>query len=1035
MKPLIASWMMILIIGLPIYAAQVMAASLQVNVVGQDNMAGYARQNDRLKIDALVGLPEEASLDFGQFQMTVAGRFYPITECNTTTARNYKCLFEYPLIGAQQETLLFNLTNDDRQPLASTSKTVVVDALGPDVKRVTVQPNVSSSNTVTVSYRAEDYASQNGNTNDCTGVQKLIFTVGNQVVNDKELGARGQCVKEGSFQFTTQATGDVSVCAKALDFFNQSGATQCATFTVDKSPPNILATSLAVVDKDGNPVTFLTSAGLDVDVRITIAGTDVNPDTVTADFSKISPGASPGQRYSDVAIAPNGTTFTWQDIAVSTVQQCSIEFTAADMAGNENKKAVTCSLKIDDTGPKVSAIAAQVADPDTGLPLIGRNATLKAVIVEDGAGLRKKNVFLDAGQLGAGNMQALECSKESQWQCTWKVAPRVASGTYRVVIGPPSADDIGNQFTRFEQQVKVDVDPPRIQRMRNVSILHGTFDYGDKIVKGDTVEWTFDVDGAIAGVVNLGAVGGQNVTLADCGNDTASKQCKFSTTIARSGPFRTRLLFDFYDLAGNKASFPYDLQVFGVLNDTAPDFWTHTIRCSPRALDRSTTNLINQKVYCSIYLTTSASNAQPIAMELSKSACTGDTSGFVQDMELFNNAQGSTNPYLGITIATGEFKINQFSFTCPLRIQTMVGDSFTQFPEEEPITVTMNFYNLPAGELGKEVDAKIKDAKKKAGGAWDAVGTLKNIFDWANKICTLRSAIWNAINTVQGVVAFFGVLGDAGVPQADELYRALCPKTKAAEEKNTLDEIDGVLRKFCEVINCRGATAFQDKEGKDLTALESIGTALGGGVGLGPWASGSEAGGAYSKELGYNVGTPRVNIKDSLIWSTLSFCLPGIIYNLDKYRQIQCRYAVCLQQEVKEKGLPLQVCQDEKAYMTCNFMYNQLFNSIPWISLYNYWISTIKEIISNPGAALAAILGIACPDFCTEGKLNSPGDLCVLGKLASMIGRTIDDVKSIMDEGFWTVSDSWCEQMENLDKKKETKDEDGETAPSAGVGE
>jgi len=192
---------------------------------------------------------------------------------------------------------------------------------------------------------------------------------------------------------------------------------------------------------------------------------------------------------------------------------------------------------------------------------------------------------------------------------------------------------------------------------------------------------------------------------------------------------------------------------------------------------------------------------------------------------------------------------------------------------------------------------------------------------------------------------------------------------------------------------------------------------VGGGTVGGPFA-GEGDGGIASEEGVKNSystqgvkGTPSVNVKESIVWSALTFCIPGIIYNLDKYAQINCRYATCLAKEVKN-GIPASVCAGQKAYDSCNFVWNQVFNAIPWLNVYNYWVNTLQEILVNPVAAIALALGIICLPFCAlEPPVTSTYAYCAIPKIFSILGQVVSDFNS---KPFDTdIGGGACEDMED----------------------
>jgi hypothetical protein len=152
----------------------------------------------------------------------------------------------------------------------------------------------------------------------------------------------------------------------------------------------------------------------------------------------------------------------------------------------------------------------------------------------------------------------------------------------------------------------------------------------------------------------------------------------------------------------------------------------------------------------------------------------------------------------------------------------------------------------------------------------------------------------------------------------------------------------------------------------------------------------------------------------NLITGALFACLPGIIYGLDKYRQIKCLYADCLQNAVGKEGLPVTACEDQKSYATCKYITSELFAVFPWTAVYDHFFGMIKRTLSNPFEALGAAIYLGCRKTCNtvvpETRLTLYG-ACETVKLLSQLGSVAQDVKSIIDEGF-TIRTDYCKRLD-----------------------
>lgn len=186
----------------------------------------------------------------------------------------------------------------------------------------------------------------------------------------------------------------------------------------------------------------------------------------------------------------------------------------------------------------------------------------------------------------------------------------------------------------------------------------------------------------------------------------------------------------------------------------------------------------------------------------------------------------------------------------------------------------------------------------------------------------------------------------------------------------------------------------------------------------------------------YQIGQakPPTDVKENLILSTACLCIPGTLYNINKMRQIRCQYAYCLGKRVLEEGLPKSYCDDEKAYLTCNYVTGQIFDLIPFTWLANQISSMVQDFYANPISIVAAVAGCLCGgckgllpiaiDYCAPDKGKATGFnaamyvTCSVFKTAAKLGDAIQAIKTMQGKGsdYFKVKPSkdWCKEAEEL---------------------
>ncbi|MBI4148331.1 hypothetical protein HY490_03510, partial [Candidatus Woesearchaeota archaeon] len=939
-------FMSLLIMFMPITIAQEL--SIQ-KFSGKKGLNGVVGRDDVLELVVLASLPstlEKGDVTPDQIRAGIDELIFLFDKCEKQGAV-YKCSYNSSLEGFfGKEEYKVALFTDENEEVLRKSVTILTDSISPKIEFFTINPQVVSEGPVQFSYKAVDFAFDPGDPGTCSGLKEIQFIANGKVLQSDP--ADKSCRKENVFAFTKQtqsAFERTEICAKAFDVSGLVSAPVCQPLTIDKSAPS--PTSVVLSDQEGFTLTHLRAGQTRlVDAIVTIAGNDdVVPDSVTADFTAIAP-AFPVKRFDDVT----GDRYAWRGVPVSVPGNCKVVVTAIDQIGNTaGNKELGCSLLVDDVGPTPTDIKTR-AERD-GKPVLGVNGTITVDFKEPGIGMKSAKTSLDLRAFGLGSPRANLCTPlgGDLWRCFWNIAPK-SSGVRKVAV-VETTDDLGNELTNtLELEIDVDLDPPDVNPKLKLRIQHtGGAELGNVTIVGDTVEVTATGSGIDEAVGNFTELGGGLVKTTCEGNKTLT--CVFTSQVQTSGPYNATLNFDFLDLAGNFVRLNFTMPVFAIKDDPNPNYWKVDVpRCSPSLIDRSTVSVAPHPVFCQIRLSSTNKNAEPVITTLpDPSLCTGNavTDGFVTDIGILNNGIGRKDPVIKLAVGPADVTVNQVDLNCPINIHTRVGDFFTTNPERENVSITLEFYNFPLGELAKNVDDEVEDAIKKAEALGDWIGTVDKILDLASKICTIKSTINSVVSAVDSVILTLAGLAQiltkiplfTGLGQtAAATGSTLCTKVSGPINELYQSAVGGVtgeapglfsfLEKFCLFATCRLAIP-ETGGGGPLVRTEQVFGALGGGV---PWCESAQKvlslgtedvlQGVTGQSIEQQVQESYQNangvqnladVKESLFWSTICLCVPGIFHNLNKLRQIQCKYATCVARDVKEKGIPLSFCKDSKA--------------------------------------------------------------------------------------------------------------------------
>jgi hypothetical protein len=1053
-----AMFMSFLVLTLPVAFAQRLDVE---QFSGTDNVDEIIRpSDDELKVIVTAELRGDPSPDVARKRVRLlhSGEEEFFTSCTSLGNSLFRCEYStMDLISSGSEEYEIVIVDAANFELKSVKKMLNVDSTPPEITRYSIEPEVSRTGDMEIKYWVEDYGKQLGDKSACAGVKDITVTVDGNVVKTVNFDQPKNCdsgEKTASHQYTT---GDkfvgLDVCVVAKDYLGQESGVECETFRIDNSPPVIQ--SVEFRDAQGYEMSHMKSGQkvvADMFVKI-LNEDDVVFESVKADLSKLNPGS--GDRGPAEVV---GDEYIWRDVSITSPSTCEVAVSARDEIGNEASAVLACSLPVDDTGPTPTAIYASAAGAN-GTNLIGQNGTIYVDFTEEGSGMDKGNAFMDLHNIGLGTVvQADDCIDQGGdvWRCEWHITPQVSTGNYKITVIDGTSDDLGNYATEsLSTQVDVDSSPPEISTV-DITFIHESSDYGPRAVYGDTIEFIFNTTDAVEAYADLSMIGGANNTPAvEC----IGTSCKFTALIDVSGPLNATIDFDFYDIARNKESYAYSFIVYGLLaNDTVTNYWTSRVTCSPGLIDRSTAELYNHPVYCSVKLTPTNPQADTVFVKPGEfTECIGDFGGYVVDMEVINNNFGSRNPYFVFTLAAAPFEVNELKFACPLYISTRVGDFFSPSIELENVSVNLEFYNLPYGNAYENQEQEIKHAMRKAMGTMKWVGDIEYYIDFARKMCNIKTTVTSALAALDAIIDLLAVAGAAvgllkksagqalidqakhlckkGVGPLEKMFAGDPSDPKGRQKGSMFGSIFNIADLLCKMANCQLSREDVKKYSEDLAVGAAV---FGGGISEGACKWYKEfVGGAklidydkLTKDTQTGQVDSPVDIKESIVGSVACTCLPGITYNLNKIRQIYCGYAYCLGKRVLEEGLPRSYCTNEKAYLTCNYVVGQIFEIVPFASLVDKYTKIIQEVYANPISAVTALSALACGgndgkggfyDYC-EPRASFELDTfeifmyvaCSLPKTAAKVADAVASYQ--LAEQDWTgdVSEDYCEMAEDL---------------------
>jgi len=706
-----------------------------------------------------------------------------------------------------------------------------------------------------------------------------------------------------------------------------------------------------------------------------------------------------------------------------------VQFNTSDKSANYVLNTLSQSFQVDLDSPTISSLITPYLY--NGQYYVGADtATLIVGIADAGVGINDSNVYLDLTGIGFdANHHVTNCSA-GYCYLYMPGCQSVSESVHTISVTTSTGDDLGNNLSSpFYANVTADLTRPRVDAINVTAVAANTPLYMNYTLTGNALSVVVNVTEATSLLSASGDFsnfisGANNVLADDCTrvqsnstsnstNTTSDKWvCNWATdAIDITAYAKENIYLNFTDAAGNSYIYPYELEVLEAMTGNV-SYWDDQVGTpSPRAIDRQIVTFYNPSMWFPVGLISkeglSASQRWPL--EVSVENCYGSnitatsnssnssnsTTTTTSSVNYLSSANGNkpiiANPN---TLTPSSLPYNMYmdyeleqaapnttdsiNITCSLKVRTLVDGQKVSPYEFVNVTVEIKYYNNPLGTLDTNVQDEIDDVK----GGWlvkaEWIGTINNILEIARSLCTL----------IQNLYALSKVVG--GISDLLKPY----PPTNGAGKAlgNVAGGIGGAaegswesyVNGFCKFLNC------QLYYGSDWGDQSSSGM----------FADWGRFATKYSKYW-----SPR----DSLITSIVFLCLPGILYNLQKARVIDCQYINCLKRTAY--GMPLQMCVTQRDYAWCKYVYGELFNLIPFANMISQIANKVKTMLQQPAEMISVGLKAICKVQCPT---DSPCLACLVLEGTGLLLDLLCDfgVGSDQCTPFWedlTVDDSVCD--------------------------
>jgi hypothetical protein len=1005
-RQVVASVLILLVFSLPLHSSLVLASLTSVEATGDAGVPGFvAAASDRVHISVALDAPATTDRIKTNYP---SDEFF--TSCNGT-----RCFYQSDGEDFVSGIHAYQITLFDAAgiPVDDIDGSLSVDGSAPLI------------NSFSLSGTSYTYAvSDSGCTGcqGCIGLAELTITEGATVISRQNLSG---CSATGTVTLATAALssseGEVTLCMTVRDRGGLTSEKKCELMDVDTKQP--LIGQIHLVDDDGRDISYIT--GLPRTARAIVNVSEGHIARVTGDFSALNTVNPLGYARMDAVCTIQGDTnqCEWQGIMIDSVEgSVRITLNATDESGNVATASQTLTLIKDTTPPAVVRI---YTNPDVDYEMLvlenGENI-ITAELAGGGSGYAKKNVFIELGELSGTRLRTDGCRLEdSVYRCTFRATITQSDGSAGMVSLTAADDADNSMMVPFVKKTMVDSRAPLV---KSVVPSAPCATSGKPFSFDVTVEDTTPV----SMLVNVSKISTDNVVYADC---SATSSGVFSCN-APINNIVTTYLKDTVELivedaAANRVIKNELVEVCEEEGIETPNFFR--VMVSPSSpVDRRLLSFMAVPVYVSLSLQ-SVGSATVVDKSVS---CSGAEGAYLMDegstnptlvvklrqqMLSDNGSDMTISCGMDLMVKKGKklYSIPEhenLNITIPLR-NNPLGDIGTSMQAK------IKSADDDINDLKKQIDTWDKYNKMLAMLCTTAelMGTVNSIMQAIKSVywavtCTTWTTCMAADATVIGALP-----GESCAKTAESSWIFGC---KGLGSFNYFVEafvwptgmigpnpIGNVVKYSCMLYSCRicdwstyikvgiwyGGKKLNsigvNYRGKqlgnnvvDTNTYSGIQAAAVGITGDAVRSSGlSSAQSSYSSDWNQQASKTDIATKilsdnwiydpyKSIHYATACLCMPAIIYNMKKERQIKCIYKSCLEKNAR-MGLSTASCDAAYGEQDCLYVESAQYK------LHGYMGGFLESLTDALVASLPGIiLGVAYTASCPSYKFDATQKGC-----------------------------------------------------------
>jgi len=985
-----------LLFVLLLYISFVSAVITVESASGRSGLENYRSANDTI----IINVTSQSNVSIGS------------SPCTFVSGNSYICAFTDL---ANSPSISYTLRNDDAESASASFN--VDNGIG------TVSYIISNvGNSPVLNYTIEDTGFNDDSV--CSGISSIKVFDGASMINAMDLnGTPGTCVYTGSLNLSITSSGSRIISFKAIDNVGNSKDAEPQNITIDLNAPEVQH-SLKITEsgKSDELSTIGKSATFLVDVYFSIK--EDNLASVTADLSSINYNPAMQYMYKNVNVPLSDCLPSSVNTSVGKgVYDCvirgvsmqipdnsnsvSINVTAVDQSGNVGSGAVvTNTFTIDSIIP---AAVIQTDHCDTKGRCFIKNGVNKIIVKLSKQNFNQLYVFFNLEGSAFGINRVQNCTGGD---CYAYVSVTCTTGAVDASItslnGIDSQDDSGNVIPYYSTSLYCDNNAPVIMDAVLTGDNSATQLPSNVLISGKRITLTATINElesdditAYANLTDITSISkvdklADSLTKGTCKRSNPGDQnmtCTFVLDTVNDGKAHdVNINLNVTDAAGNFYSMKLPTKtILGLKdsNETTPQFLKGSIgTIRPSQVDRITLDLaqfnkVNYYVFADYKLNLAyGTGIRLLYQKLDISDCMYIVDGESPESasEFFQTAKIS-DIYSNISVQNRiDFVFrspinanqiaNNFVLSCNISAYIQENDYMYNKPQILNIQIPMSMRNSKLDTPGEEFAKKIKDTQDSVNNndLYKMTKTLDKAMATTQKLCDMK----RYVDYAQMAGTAMQIAGSAipflpGVSQSLSSTGSYMDGTAGTIQDKvwgqpSLSSAWGIAGQACAFVSCNMEWNKDVTFGLDSSIagpLNDLGKGLDKEVPIG-----------LGKELTSNL--QNSDLKNSIVMSSAKLCLPGIVYNLNKYRQVDCEYLQCLK-VYSATGLDVSQCDNLKSSKVCSIVVGEAFE-LPFVRVgKNLFGNTADVIRTLYGTGFNQALKLLKTSGCENNRFKTDG--------------------------------------------------------------